>query len=217
MNPQENTEKEPGPGPEPSSIKLKLMAGNGGPDVAATGHGGGIQTPVEGSTRPFSIAGGGSSISSTINQSVQSMTMTMPMPTLRFVLRRPASPTISPSSSCSPLPRHVRFHESVVDNEKMNRRKSKCCCIYRKPHPFGESSSDTDDECEHCFGHPEVRARNRQKKKMAGCGCGCCGGHSPPAAVVPEECPEAPEQEAVPGDSAAPKTDDDQSGEETLS
>ncbi|XP_033169771.1 E3 ubiquitin-protein ligase PPP1R11-like [Drosophila mauritiana] len=60
--------------------------------------------------------------------------------------------------------RRVCFHAGVIDNEHMNRRKSKCCCIYRKPHAFGESSSSTDDECEHCFGHPEVRTRNRLKK-----------------------------------------------------
>lgn len=28
------------------------------------------------------------------------------------------------------------------------------CCIYHKPHQFGESSSDEDeDECGHCRGH----------------------------------------------------------------
>ncbi|KAL7745072.1 hypothetical protein ACLKA6_008137 [Drosophila palustris] len=77
--------------------------------------------------------------------------------------------------------RHVSFHENVVDNEGMNRRKSKCCCIYRKPHVFGESSSSSDDECEHCCGHPEVRLRNRLKKqqqqqqaKLCPCGCHKC-------------------------------------------
>ncbi|XP_039500772.1 type 1 phosphatases regulator ypi1 [Drosophila santomea] len=76
--------------------------------------------------------------------------------------------------------RHVGFHAGVIDNEHMNRRKSKCCCIYRKPHPFGESSSSTDDECEHCFGHPEVRARNRlekQRRQAQQNGCSCCHHH----------------------------------------
>ncbi|XP_001995471.2 E3 ubiquitin-protein ligase PPP1R11 [Drosophila grimshawi] len=62
-------------------------------------------------------------------------------------------------------PRRVTFSEGVIDNEFLNRRKSKCCCIYRKPHVFGESSSSSDDECEHCCGHPEVRLRNRLRKK----------------------------------------------------
>lgn len=52
-----------------------------------------------------------------------------------------------------------------MDNEGMNKKKSKCCCIYQKPLQFGESSSDTDDECENCYGHVE------QKKK---------GGDPPP-------------------------------------
>lgn len=76
--------------------------------------------------------------------------------------------------------RHVHFHAGVIDNEHMNRRKSKCCCIYRKPHPFGESSSSTDDECEHCFGHPEVRTRNRLEKQRIQeqqNGCSCCHHH----------------------------------------
>ncbi|KAI8034618.1 E3 ubiquitin-protein ligase PPP1R11 [Drosophila gunungcola] len=76
-----------------------------------------------------------------------------------------------------PTAKRVGFHSGVIDNEHMNRRKSKCCCIYRKPHPFGESSSSTDDECEHCFGHPEVKARNRlekQRRKMQQSCCCCC-------------------------------------------
>ncbi|XP_017030114.1 E3 ubiquitin-protein ligase PPP1R11 [Drosophila kikkawai] len=74
--------------------------------------------------------------------------------------------------------RRVCFHEGVVDNEHLNRRKSKCCCIYRKPHAFDESSSSADDECEHCFGHPEVRTRNRlekQRRRRPTCGCCSCG------------------------------------------
>ncbi|KAH8387079.1 hypothetical protein KR093_004565, partial [Drosophila rubida] len=76
---------------------------------------------------------------------------------------------------CLNTDRHVTFHEGVVDNEGMNRHKSKCCCIYRKPHVFGESSSSSDDECEHCCGHPEVRLRNRLKKQQQAqlCPCGC--------------------------------------------
>ncbi|XP_030377894.1 type 1 phosphatases regulator YPI1 [Scaptodrosophila lebanonensis] len=59
--------------------------------------------------------------------------------------------------------RRVVFHEGVIDNEHMNKKKSKCCCIYRKPLAFGESSSEDDEDCEHCFGHPEKRRRNRKK------------------------------------------------------
>ncbi|TDG39448.1 hypothetical protein AWZ03_014130 [Drosophila navojoa] len=74
---------------------------------------------------------------------------------------------------CLDSERHVTFQEGVIDNEGMNRRKSKCCCIYRKPHAFGESSSSSDDECENCCGHPEVRQRNRLKKQQQRCLCRC--------------------------------------------
>ncbi|KAL4705877.1 hypothetical protein ACJJTC_002758 [Scirpophaga incertulas] len=54
----------------------------------------------------------------------------------------------------------VVWTEDTVDNENMNKKKSKCCCIYEKPHKFDESDSeDSDDECEHCFGHVERRRR----------------------------------------------------------
>ncbi|KAH8385751.1 hypothetical protein KR009_003073, partial [Drosophila setifemur] len=56
--------------------------------------------------------------------------------------------------------RRVVFHAGVIDNEHLNRKKSKCCCIYKKTLAFGESSSEDDEECEHCFGHPERRKKN---------------------------------------------------------
>lgn len=39
------------------------------------------------------------------------------------------------------------------------------CCIYRKPLSFGESSSEDDEDCENCFGHPEKRLKNQQRRK----------------------------------------------------
>ncbi|XP_054709908.1 E3 ubiquitin-protein ligase PPP1R11-like [Uloborus diversus] len=53
----------------------------------------------------------------------------------------------------------VAFSPDTVDNENMNKKKSKCCCIYEKPREFGESSSESDDECEHCKGHVEHKRR----------------------------------------------------------
>lgn len=53
----------------------------------------------------------------------------------------------------------VQWGENAVDNEFMGKKISKCCCIYSKPHIFGESSSsesDSDDDCPHnayCSGH----------------------------------------------------------------
>lgn len=49
----------------------------------------------------------------------------------------------------------VKFTDQTVDNEGMGRKKSKCCCIYHKPHNFDQSSDsdDSDLESDHCFGH----------------------------------------------------------------
>ena len=38
------------------------------------------------------------------------------------------------------------------------------CCVYKKPHDFGESSSESeDDECDHCQGHVEQKNSKGRK------------------------------------------------------
>lgn len=51
--------------------------------------------------------------------------------------------------------RGVSWTTDTVDNEHMNKKKSKCCCIYTKPKKFGESDTESseDDDCDHCPGH----------------------------------------------------------------
>ncbi|KAK6535104.1 Type 1 phosphatases regulator ypi1 [Orbilia ellipsospora] len=39
-------------------------------------------------------------------------------------------------------PRRVTWTEEVIDNEGLDKKKTKICCIYNKPREFGESSSD---------------------------------------------------------------------------
>lgn len=57
----------------------------------------------------------------------------------------------------------VKWTANTIDNENMNKRKSNCCCIYKKPKVnFDDSSSESDDECENCFGHVEVKKAHRQ-------------------------------------------------------
>jgi len=68
--------------------------------------------------------------------------------TVRLVLRKPKKA------------KKVAWTEGTVDNENMNKRKSKCCCIYKKPHVFGESSSDSEDDCQDCHGHGQVNRRS---------------------------------------------------------
>uniref|UniRef100_A0A4Y0BKH9 E3 ubiquitin-protein ligase PPP1R11 n=1 Tax=Anopheles funestus TaxID=62324 RepID=A0A4Y0BKH9_ANOFN len=60
----------------------------------------------------------------------------------------------------------VQWTNGTVDNEHMNKKKSKCCCIYVKPRVFGESSSESEDECEHCFGHVELKKKNQKVPPM---------------------------------------------------
>lgn len=38
----------------------------------------------------------------------------------------------------------VRWTDDVIDNEHMNKKKSKICCIFHKNRAFGESSSESD-------------------------------------------------------------------------
>ncbi|XP_014220826.1 protein phosphatase 1 regulatory subunit 11 [Trichogramma pretiosum] len=68
--------------------------------------------------------------------------------TLRLCLKKPKSD------------KKVKWTQGTVDNEHMNKKKSKCCCIYEKPKKFGESSSeDSDDECEHCHGSKDAHKK----------------------------------------------------------
>lgn len=43
----------------------------------------------------------------------------------------------------------------------MDKKKSKCCCVYVKPRTFGESSSESEDECDHCYGHVEMKKKEK--------------------------------------------------------
>ena len=56
--------------------------------------------------------------------------------------------TLSPQQSEETQPR-VRFANETINNEHMNRKKSKVCCIYSKPHdPFKQEESSSEDECD---------------------------------------------------------------------
>ncbi|XP_066948633.1 E3 ubiquitin-protein ligase PPP1R11-like [Macrobrachium rosenbergii] len=63
-----------------------------------------------------------------------------------------------------PRRKKVSWTNDTIDNENMGKKKSKCCCVYVKPHEYNESSSDTDDECEHCSGHTEKKKIHKQSK-----------------------------------------------------
>lgn len=76
----------------------------------------------------------------TVTQTQQSTSENSPI--LRLRLKKPKSR------------KKVKWTNDTVDNEGLNKKKSKCCCVYQKPRVFGESSSEDDsDECESCSGH----------------------------------------------------------------
>ncbi|XP_071538731.1 E3 ubiquitin-protein ligase PPP1R11 isoform X2 [Panulirus ornatus] len=60
-----------------------------------------------------------------------------------------------------PRTKKVSWTNDTIDNENMGKKKSKCCCVYVKPHELNESSSDSEDECEHCSGHVEKKKKNQ--------------------------------------------------------
>jgi len=65
-----------------------------------------------------------------------------PTPVLKLKLKKP------------PPTRRVQWTDDTIDNEHMNKKKSKCCCVYKKPLQFGESDSeDSDSDCDHCSHH----------------------------------------------------------------
>ena len=82
-----------------------------------------------------------------------------PNPTLRLCLNKKAT-----SSGKS-----VKWRENTVDNEFMNRKKSKCCCVYKKPLRWDESSGEdeNDEECEHCKGHKKSDYNSKRDKDQA--------------------------------------------------
>ncbi|TMW45527.1 hypothetical protein DOY81_009393 [Sarcophaga bullata] len=62
--------------------------------------------------------------------------------------------SLTPDSIASRSRTEVIAQEDILDTS--------VAAYTRKPTVFGESSSEDDEECEHCFGHPEKRRRNRK-------------------------------------------------------
>jgi len=67
----------------------------------------------------------------------------------------------------------VRWTEGTIDNEHLNKKKSKCCCIYTKPHDSQSTNDQTTednefDNCQHCRFHTEsdyaAKPEERQPK-----------------------------------------------------
>ena len=72
--------------------------------------------------------------------------------------------------------KQLKWSEDTIDNEGQGKKSSKCCCVYRKPLQFGESSdedSDTDSDDEKCKG-PKDYHKNTKKHKHDDENCNSC-------------------------------------------
>ncbi|KAL3641446.1 hypothetical protein CASFOL_016414 [Castilleja foliolosa] len=49
----------------------------------------------------------------------------------------------------------VSWKEGTVDNEFMNKKSSKKCCIFHKEKPFDEDDSDEEGNCNHDHDHDQ--------------------------------------------------------------
>lgn len=66
--------------------------------------------------------------------------------------------------------KQVSWDAHTVDNEHLNKKKSKCCCIYEKPKKFGEPDADEsnesdNNECASCNGNKKTHQLHKQEKK----------------------------------------------------
>ncbi|KAI8970596.1 phosphatase inhibitor-domain-containing protein [Pilobolus umbonatus] len=62
-------------------------------------------------------------------------------------------------------PRVIQWDENVVDNEHMNKKKTKICCIYHKPHVVGESSDESSSSSDSQTSDSEDERKQRCKGK----------------------------------------------------
>ena len=74
----------------------------------------------------------------------------------------------------NPEKKQLKWSEDTVDNEGQGKKSSKCCCVYRKPLQFGESSDeDSDSDDEKCKG-PKDYHKNTKKHKHDDENCNSC-------------------------------------------
>ncbi|KAF9963347.1 Type 1 phosphatases regulator ypi1 [Mortierella alpina] len=113
-----------------------------GPDLSVFGGSSGGSTPVPVGSR-LRVAGGGPQPAT-----YGSRTMTLD-PTQTNEEDPAAEDHVHGVLELSGEPsegRRVQWDDDVVDNEHMNKKKSKICCIFKKQKEFGESSDESSSE-----------------------------------------------------------------------
>jgi hypothetical protein len=75
----------------------------------------------------------------------------------------------------------VTWDEKVIDNEHMNKKKSKICCIYHRPRlnpddpSSDESCSSCDEKGKNAYERPNHYEKQKNKENNNHHGkCGCC-------------------------------------------
>ncbi|KAL3845627.1 hypothetical protein ACJIZ3_003030 [Penstemon smallii] len=88
-------------------------------------------------------------------------------PNRQLIISNSTTPTITLETSSSSRPqirdslvlklkppkKKVSWKDGTVDNEFMNKKSSKKCCIFHKEKPFDEDDSDADADCDHDHDH----------------------------------------------------------------
>ncbi|KAK9055180.1 hypothetical protein SSX86_026262 [Deinandra increscens subsp. villosa] len=84
----------------------------------------------------------------------QSATSSTTTPTTTITLENPSpSQTTTVTLTLNPRKKKVTWKEGTVDNEFLQKKSSKKCCIFHKEKPFDEDSSDDEDCHDHdCSG-----------------------------------------------------------------
>ncbi|KAL5702471.1 hypothetical protein ACHQM5_027685 [Ranunculus cassubicifolius] len=82
--------------------------------------------------------------------------------------QRPQQETLVLRLTRPPLKKKVSWKEGTVDNEFLQRKSSKKCCIFHKQKPFDEDDSDDEEDC----GEHSHRA-DKSEKHLHGEDGGC--------------------------------------------
>ncbi|KAJ1648244.1 Type 1 phosphatases regulator ypi1 [Dispira simplex] len=110
----------------------------GGDATHAANHGSRTITITQPGTEPGTTDSPSTSMGSPANQT--------PDYQGTLYLRAEPSPTLDAPPRRQP---RIKWDSDVVDNEGLNRKKSKVCCIFRKTRRFDESDSDeSDSDCD---------------------------------------------------------------------
>ncbi|KAI3771910.1 hypothetical protein L6452_03082 [Arctium lappa] len=86
-----------------------------------------------------------------------------------ITLENPAPPqTTTLTLTLNPRKKKVTWKEGTVDNEFLQKKSSKKCCIFHKQKPFDEDSSDDEDAHDHDHDHDHEHYCGGSKKEEAG-------------------------------------------------